>query len=115
MILGIDLGTTYSVAACLTEENEIEVIENAEGSKITPSVVLFEDDKITVGEEAKDAGVISSADVIVFTVILFHFISFLTHERGCPYWRDIPHCFSFSKSPSFSYLYPGALIQFLYP
>lgn len=65
MILGIDLGTTYSVAACLTEENGIELIENAEGSRITPSVVLFDDDKIIVGEEAKDAGVISSADVIV--------------------------------------------------
>ena len=37
-ILGIDLGTTNSVAAVI-EAGEAEVVENAEGNRITPSVV----------------------------------------------------------------------------
>ena len=37
-ILGIDLGTTNSVAAVI-EGGEPVVVENAEGSRITPSVV----------------------------------------------------------------------------
>ena len=42
MILGIDLGTTYSVGAYLDEKGEPKVITNMEGSQITPSVVYFE-------------------------------------------------------------------------
>ena len=39
-IIGIDLGTTNSVVAVM-EGNEPKVIVNAEGSRITPSVVGF--------------------------------------------------------------------------
>jgi len=37
-VLGIDLGTTNSVAAII-EAGEPVVVENAEGGRITPSVV----------------------------------------------------------------------------
>ena len=37
-VLGIDLGTTNSVAAVI-EAGEPEIVENAEGARITPSVV----------------------------------------------------------------------------
>ena len=37
-VLGIDLGTTNSVAAVI-EAGEPIVVENAEGSRLTPSVV----------------------------------------------------------------------------
>ena len=37
-VLGIDLGTTNSVAAVI-EAGEPVVVENAEGGRITPSVV----------------------------------------------------------------------------
>lgn len=36
MVLGIDLGTTYSVAAFIDEENKPQVIQNNEGNHITP-------------------------------------------------------------------------------
>jgi len=39
-ILGIDLGTTNSVMAVL-EGGEPVVLENAEGSRLTPSVVAL--------------------------------------------------------------------------
>lgn len=52
-ILGIDLGTTNSVVAYL-EQGQPVVIQNAEGSRTTPSVVLYKSaDEIIVGELAK--------------------------------------------------------------
>jgi len=39
-VLGIDLGTTFSVMAVM-EAGEPTVIENAEGSRLTPSVVAI--------------------------------------------------------------------------
>lgn len=52
-IVGIDLGTTNSVVAYL-EQGQPIVIQNAEGSRTTPSVVLYKSpDEIVVGELAK--------------------------------------------------------------
>src|SRR6184192_2595909 len=51
--VGIDLGTTNSVVAVL-EGGEPSVIPNAEGQRITPSVVGFsKTGEILVGEVAK--------------------------------------------------------------
>ena len=53
IILGIDLGTTYSCASVMLDENII-MIENSLGLRITPSYVWFiEPNKICVGELAK--------------------------------------------------------------
>lgn len=52
-IIGIDLGTTNSVVAVM-EGKEAKVIPNAEGNRLTPSVVAFTDNSETlVGEPAK--------------------------------------------------------------
>jgi molecular chaperone DnaK len=50
--VGIDLGTTNSVIAVL-EGGDPTIIPNAEGSRITPSVVAFRDGEVLVGEVAK--------------------------------------------------------------
>lgn len=48
--VGIDLGTTYSSIAQLTEQGEPKSLDNADGKTITPSVVLLgEDGKVIVG------------------------------------------------------------------
>lgn len=39
-VIGIDLGTTNSVVACM-EADQPQIITNAEGSRLTPSVVAF--------------------------------------------------------------------------
>lgn len=52
--IGIDLGTTFSAIACINEHGVPEVIENSEGERTTPSVVLFDGDEIIVGSYAKD-------------------------------------------------------------
>ena len=52
-VVGIDLGTTFSMAAHL-ESGQPKVIPNAEGGKMTPSVVGFlKDGKRLVGQLAK--------------------------------------------------------------
>jgi molecular chaperone DnaK len=52
-IIGIDLGTTNSVVAVM-EGKEVKVIPNAEGNRLTPSVVAFNDKNETVvGEPAR--------------------------------------------------------------
>ena len=52
-VIGIDLGTTNSVVAVL-EGGEPVVINNAEGSRLTPSVVAFsKEGERMVGQVAK--------------------------------------------------------------
>ncbi|MGI8905076.1 MAG: molecular chaperone DnaK [Candidatus Sumerlaeaceae bacterium] len=52
-VLGIDLGTTNSVVAYL-EQGQPVIMQNAEGSRTTPSIVLYKSpEEIVVGELAK--------------------------------------------------------------
>ena len=53
--VGIDLGTTFSVVARLDEHGQPTTLVNAEGDRVTPSVVLFEDENVVVGKEALKA------------------------------------------------------------
>lgn len=53
-VVGIDLGTTNSVIAWMKPDGSIEVIPNAEGGRLTPSIVAFtKTGEILVGEPAK--------------------------------------------------------------
>jgi molecular chaperone DnaK len=53
-IIGIDLGTTNSCVAVMEGAGKTRVIENAEGSRTTPSVVAYtKDGEILVGAPAK--------------------------------------------------------------
>ena len=51
-VIGIDLGTTNSCLSIL-EAGDPKVIENAEGSRTTPSMVAFKDGERLVGQTAK--------------------------------------------------------------
>ena len=50
--IGIDLGTTFSVVARLDERGQPVTLVNAEGDRVTPSVVLFDTQDVVVGKEA---------------------------------------------------------------
>ena len=53
--IGIDLGTTYSAVAMLDKQGQPQTLENSEGDKITPSVLLLKGDNVIVGKEAVKA------------------------------------------------------------
>jgi molecular chaperone DnaK len=58
--VGIDLGTTNSVVAAVMEGGQAEVIPNAEGGRVTPSVVAFtEDGQRLVGQVAKRQAILN--------------------------------------------------------
>jgi heat shock protein 5 len=72
-ILGIDLGTTYSCAAIyLPSRNQVEIIPNDQGNRITPSYVAFSFDNADnskgytrlVGDPAKNQATLNPINTI---------------------------------------------------
>ncbi|HKD35743.1 MAG TPA: Hsp70 family protein, partial [Pirellulales bacterium] len=57
---------TYSVVAYLDDKGKTQVARNTEGDVITPSVVLFEDNEVVVGKEAKKASAVKSGAIAEF-------------------------------------------------
>jgi len=78
-IVGIDLGTTYSSIAYINQHGKPEIIANREGERITPSVVLFDDDMPIVGTIAKRSAVASPLDIC----------QFVKRQMGEKNWRFI--------------------------
>ena len=65
MILGIDLGTTYSVCSYIDDKGEPQVITNMEGQRTMPSVVFFESESsVIVGQSAKENSICFPDDVV---------------------------------------------------
>jgi molecular chaperone DnaK len=64
--VGIDLGTTYSAIAQVNKHGVPEILHNAEGDRITPSVVLFDNADIIVGNYAKQAAVAYPEQIVDF-------------------------------------------------
>lgn len=66
-IIGIDLGTTNSCVAVM-ENGRPKVIENAEGTRTTPSIVAYQEDgEILVGAPAKRQAVTNSKNTLYAT------------------------------------------------
>ena len=54
MIIGIDLGTTNSLAACFTKDGPV-IIPNRQGKRLTPSAVSVDSEgNVYVGDAAKE-------------------------------------------------------------
>jgi len=64
-VVGIDLGTTFSAIAWMKPDGNVEVIPNAEGKRITPSIVSFgKDGEIIVGEPAKRQAILNAEKTV---------------------------------------------------
>ena len=64
--VGIDLGTTFSAIAHVNKHGVPEILHNAEGERITPSVILFDNEEIIVGNYAEQAAVAFPEQVVQF-------------------------------------------------
>ena len=53
MVVGIDLGTTYSCVFAVQPNGDLELVETPEGNELTPSVVHFSGSAVSVGADAK--------------------------------------------------------------
>lgn len=79
-IAGIDLGTTYSAIAHFDASGNAAVLPNGDNERITPSVILFEENEVIVGKIAKECAVASPDKVV----------QFIKREIGDPDWvREI--------------------------
>ncbi len=64
--VGIDLGTTFSVIAYVNPHGVPEVLPNAEGDRLTPSVILFDKDEVVVGNYARQSVMVYPDQVVEF-------------------------------------------------
>ena len=62
-VIGIDLGTTNSCLA-VSENGQVKIIENTEGTRTTPSIVAYTDNEILVGAPAKRQAVTNPNNTI---------------------------------------------------
>jgi molecular chaperone DnaK len=67
IIVGIDLGTTFSAISYVNQYGKPEIISNREGERTTPSVIYFEDDgNPIVGTIARNQAIISPRRTVRF-------------------------------------------------
>lgn len=64
--VGIDLGTTYSVVACITPQGTTDVLRDDQGRNLTPSVVDLSVQPAIVGWEAKEKQALGDSGVYSF-------------------------------------------------
>jgi molecular chaperone DnaK len=77
LVVGIDLGTTFSAIARVNNLGKPEIIRNRDGDTVTPSVVLFQGDVPLVGAMAKRSAATAPLDVV----------QFVKRHMGDPSWR----------------------------
>ena len=77
LVVGIDLGTTFSSVAYVDEQGTPRVIPNAEGQDSTPSVVLVENGRIAVGEVALNQWMTNRE----------HVVRWIKRAMGDPHYR----------------------------
>ena len=65
-LVGIDLGTTFSVLAHLDANGSAVTIPNKDGEPLTPSAVYFDGAEALVGKAAREAATVDSANVAMF-------------------------------------------------
>jgi molecular chaperone DnaK len=79
--IGIDLGTTFSAVAYVDGLGRTQMVRNAEGDILTPSIVLFGDAEVAVGKEARGATV-AQPDVVA---------QWVKRDMGLPFYHQPIH------------------------
>src|ERR1700736_4997728 len=64
--VGIDLGTTFSAVSHIDAYGKPQIIPNSENERITPSVILFDNNNVVVGTVAKNSAVVEPEKIVDF-------------------------------------------------
>ena len=99
MIIGIDLGTTNSLAACFTKDGPV-IIPNRQGKRLTPSAVSVDSEgNVYVGDAAVDE--------------MLDVIEALCPNGENPHRHGVVHCQITTRDQwdRFAALHAGALVQ----
>lgn len=83
-VVGIDLGTTYSLVAWVDAVGHPSTVINAEGDLTTPSVVFFDKNCVVVGKEAVQAAEFEPERIAQFAKRDMGRVSFHKSIRGEP-------------------------------
>merc|ERR1719409_2555723 len=62
-VMGIDLGTTYSCVG-VYKNGRVEILQNDQGNRITPSVVAFTPEGRLIGEAAKNQAALDPENTV---------------------------------------------------
>lgn len=65
-LVGIDLGTTFSVIAHLDSKGAANTLQNKEGDPLTPSVIYIDGNRAIVGKAARKAAAVDSSKAAMF-------------------------------------------------
>jgi molecular chaperone DnaK len=79
--IGIDLGTTFSAVSWVDEAGRTQMLRNAEGENLTPSIVLFSDAEVVVGRDARNA-TIANPELVA---------EWVKRDMGSPYYSRPIH------------------------
>lgn len=110
-VVGIDLGTTYScVAVCMPGAGRVEVLQNSDGSRTTPSWVAFskQDGTRLVGQGAKNQAAANPQNTVNDAKRLigrsFHDSGLQADLKHFAYKVRIPsHSYALLRIPTHSY------------
>ena len=95
-VVGIDLGTTYSVVAHLDVDGNPEVIPDEDGNLLVPSVISFASDPPVVGALAKSEQADGETEVIVPSTVRDHSANLFKYI-GIPFQRQQPNQISVNR------------------
>jgi molecular chaperone DnaK len=65
-VIGIDLGTTYSVVATVDNHGQPQIIPNTDNQRTTPSVIYIDGNNVVVGNVAKEQLQVSPRQTVQF-------------------------------------------------